>query len=200
MNRTALRLLALSFVSLELATAGPATEHPGSSAGAAQRFTPDGRLRAPTEYREWMFLSSGLDMSYRKDAGRNLSLFDNVFVNPDAYRAFVQAGKWPEGTMLVKEDRVASETGSINESGKFQTSRALAIEVHMKDSKRFTGGWAFFVFESVGDAPATQIPVSADCYACHSAHGAVDTTFVQFYPTLMSIAEHKHTLAPGFRP
>jgi hypothetical protein len=43
-----------------------------------------------------------------------------------------------------------------------------------------------------------QIPVSADCYACHSAHAAVDTTFVQFYPTLLPIAQQHATLSPAY--
>jgi len=32
-----------------------------------------------------------------------------------------------------------------------------------------------------------------NCYSCHSAHAAVDTTFVQFYPTLAPIAKAKGT-------
>ena len=44
-----------------------------------------------------------------------------------------------------------------------------------------------------------MIPTSADCYTCHAAHAAVDTTFVQFYPTLLPIAEHKGTLSPAYQ-
>jgi hypothetical protein len=36
------------------------------------------------------------------------------------------------------------------------------------------------------------------CYSCHEQHAAVDTTFVQFYPTLLEIAKKKGTLAPGY--
>jgi len=57
---------------------------------------------------------------------------------------------------------------------------------------------AFFSFD--GTRPASQIPVSEACYACHLQHAAVDTTFVQFYPTLLGIATQKGTLAPGYRP
>jgi len=42
--------------------------------------------------------------------------------------------------------------------------------------------------------PATMIPRTANCYSCHQANGAVDTTFVQFYPTLLSVARTKKTL------
>ena len=44
-----------------------------------------------------------------------------------------------------------------------------------------------------------MIPQTADCYSCHAAHGAVDTTFVQFYPTLLPIAKSKGTLSAGYR-
>ena len=37
------------------------------------------------------------------------------------------------------------------------------------------------------------IPTTANCYSCHQEHGAVDTTFVQFYPTLAGIAREKGT-------
>jgi hypothetical protein len=43
-----------------------------------------------------------------------------------------------------------------------------------------------------------MIPTTADCYSCHAEHAAVDTTFVQFYPTLLPIAENKRTLSPSY--
>jgi hypothetical protein len=43
-----------------------------------------------------------------------------------------------------------------------------------------------------------MIPTSADCYSCHADHGAVDTTFVQFYPTLLPIARSKGSLSAGY--
>ena len=38
---------------------------------------------------------------------------------------------------------------------------------------------------------AKPIARPSSCYACHEEHAAVDTTFVQFYPTLKAAAE-KH--------
>ena len=63
----------------------------------------------------------------------------------------------------------------------------MGIEIHVRDESRFKGGWAFF--ETDGDSPALQVPYTADCYSCHLQHGAVDTTFVQFYPTAKAIAK-----------
>jgi hypothetical protein len=138
-------------------------------------------------------------MSYSERAsGMGHSMFDNVFVNPEAYREFVRTGSWPDGTMLALEARVAAEKGSINQHGKFQTGELMGFEVHVKDSKRFQGGWAFFSFRST--EPAQMIPMTEECYSCHRQHAAVDTTFVQFYPTLLPIATAKGTLSPDYKP
>ncbi len=50
-----------------------------------------------------------------------------------------------------------------------------------------------------GDQTSKMIPKSGNCYSCHAEHGAVDTTFVQFYPTLMPIAKEKGTLDSAYR-
>lgn len=161
-------------------------------------YTQDGKLKPPRDYREWIFLSSSLDMSYRKLGDMSHSMFDNIFVDPVSYREFVKTGTWPEKTRLVMEVRSATEKGSINQHGKFQSGDPMGLEVHIKDSARFPGGWAFFAFG--GTEPAVQIPTSADCYSCHQQHGAVNTTFVQFYPTLLKIATEKKTLSPNYHP
>ena len=199
MSRRSPIAVCLPLLLLAVANAAPAVVSDGTPDASAS-FTADGRLRPPADYREWIFLTSGLDMSYRKDSAPDHSMFDNVFVDPQAYRSFVQTGTWPEGTQLVKEGRAASEKGSINESGKFQSGEAMGFEVHVKDSRRFASGWGFFFFDSVRSEPTQMIPAAAPCYSCHREHGAVDTTFVQFYPTLMSVATRKRTLSPGYQP
>ena len=158
---------------------------------AAPKYTADGKLKFPEGYREWVYLASGFDMSYTPGAqASDRHSFDNVFVNAAAYRAFIQSGRWPDKTVMVLEIRNAESKGSINQRGHFQ-GEAGAVEVHVKDESRFPGKWAFFGFEN--EKPATMIPLKADCYSCHAEHGAVDTTFVQFYPTLSRIAKTKGT-------
>jgi hypothetical protein len=151
------------------------------------RFTADGALVPPSNYREWVYLSSGLDMSYSDGAAmRGHSMFDNVFVDPAAWAAFKRTGHWPDKTMFVMEARGASSKGSINKQGQFQTENLMGLEMHVRDEARFKGGWGFFAL--AGDAPVRVLPSSAECYSCHLAHGAVDTTFTQFYPTAKPIA------------
>jgi hypothetical protein len=160
-------------------------------------YTSDGRLVFPANYREWIYLTTGMDMDYNPDiAMAGHSMFDNVFVNPEAYKAFVATGTWPDKTMLVLEGRMAANKGSINKAGHYQTSEIMARSVHIKDESRFPGKWAFFGF---GDGDTGKLfPTKAECYSCHEQHGAVDTTFVQFYPTLLDLAKKKGTLSPGY--
>jgi hypothetical protein len=160
-------------------------------------YSSNGRLQFPEHYREWVFLSAGLGMTYGPMAAERRSEnppFDNVFVDRAAYKAFLSSGHWPDKTMLVLEVRSSRSKGSINQGGHFQTE-PLAVEVHVKDEKRFPGQWAFFGFDRQSGT-ARQIPATADCYSCHAQHGAVDTTFVQFYPTLLNVAKDKGSLKP----
>ena len=90
-------------------------------------YTQDGQLRLPADYREWVYLTSGFDMSYNPDMKMDHSMFDNVFVNPEAWRAFQSTGKWPDKTILVLELRRAEGKGSINQKGNFQ-AEAMGVE------------------------------------------------------------------------
>ena len=169
----------------------------GRDPAAGPGYAPDGTLRFPADYRQWIYLSTGFDMSYAPGASPAHHMFDNVFVNPEAYREFQRTGTWPDGAMLVLEVRGARDKGSINQAGHFQDETPMGIEVHVRDAARFPGKWAFFSFDGGGSTGKLQ-PQSADCYSCHAAHAAVDTTFVQFYPTLLPLARAKGTLSSAY--
>ena len=169
----------------------PAADRPATD---APQYNSEGRLLFPQNYREWVFLSSGLGMTYGPLASDHI-MFDNVFVNPSAYRSFLDTGRWPDKTVLILEARGAQSKGSINRGGNFQGD-VMAIEAHVKDEKRFPRKWAFFGFgekASISEPPAAE---TSSCYTCHEPNGAVDTTFVQFYPTLIPVARAKGTLKP----
>jgi hypothetical protein len=154
------------------------------------RFNPNGEMLFPANYREWVWLSSGLGMNYRPSTEPDNSPdFDNVFVSPQAYRAFVATGVWPNGAVFMLEIRSSRSKGSINLSGHYQ-GEVESIEAHVKKPD---GSWGFYSFGKESK-PARMIPLQAGCYSCHEQHGAVDTTFVQFYPTLLPIALAKKTV------
>lgn len=159
-------------------------------------YTADGRLIPPANYREWVFLSAGLDMNYVQFGSTPTEhVFGNVFAPPVAYQAFQRTGHWPDKTVLILENRAGRTGGSINRSGQFQAG-VIGLEAHVRDEARFEGGWGFFFL--VDGTPGDLIAKEANCYSCHQANGAVDTTFVQFYPTLLGTAQRLGTVKPGF--
>ena len=177
-----------------------------SEPGDGPRYRNGNELVRPDDYREWMFLSSGLGMTYEAErvgeagSGARPMRFQNVFVNRSAYAGFAETGEWPDGSIFVLEIREAASESSINVAGSFQ-SRLLSLEAEVKDS-RFEDGWAFYAFGRAGSMPDAAAPLAGEevarCIECHTDHTAVERTFVQFYPTLLDIAREKGTLKPGF--
>jgi cytochrome P460 len=189
-------ILGLALVLLIVGSMLPQANQANPVSANLPEYTADGQMKLPANYREWIYLSSGIDMSYGPGAGMDHSMFDNVFVNPEAYKYFVANGTWPDKTVLVLEVRGAESKSAINKAGHYQGTEVMGREVHVKDESRFPGKWAFFGFNNA--ATAKMFPTEMDCYSCHAQHTAVDTTFVQFYPTLIEIAKKKGTLSPAY--
>lgn len=189
------RILILSAVLAVTAAAAMAAPHDPSAAPAVTYAT-DGKLQFPKDYRTWVYLSSGMDMAYVEAANAtDQHLFDNVFVNPTAYAAYQKTGTWPDQTIFILEVRKAQGRGSINKKGQFQAD-VLGVEAHVKDAARFKSGWAFFPFK--GQEASQAFPQNSACNACHEQHAAVDTTFVQFYPTLQAKAQEMKTYSAAY--
>ena len=166
---------------------------------AGPRYTASGELIRPTDFREWMFVTSGLGMTYNQPTGAaRTPNFTNVYVNPASYRAFMKTGQWPDKTMFILEVRASASEGSINKGGHFQ-SNLVVVEASVKDEARFPGKWAYFDFGRDMKPQVAALPRTERCYACHTDNGAVDNTFVQFYPTLLEVATKMGTVktAPG---
>ena len=161
-----------------------------SASITAKHDSPARTIPLPENYREWVWLSSGVGMSYTKGEMEDKDPgFHNVFASPDAYKSFQANGTWPNNTTLMLENRSSASDVSINKAGHFQTART-GLEAHVKNAN---GEWVFYSFGN-GNKVGTLIPKTASCYSCHEQHGAVDTTFVQFYPTLLPVATAKGTV------
>jgi len=158
--------------------------------GQAQQYTKNGDLVMPKDYRDWVFLSSSVSMSYPEEGPGGHAMFGNLFVQPAARKQFENTGTWPDKTVLLMELRGvggASTDSFLNKDAQFQTE-IMGYEAHVKDSTR--GGWAFY-FIPKDSASGKPFDKTAKCFSCHADHGAVDTTFVQYYPTLVAAAK-KH--------
>jgi len=177
-------------------------------------FNASGAVVRPQDYREWVYVTSGLGMSYAPEAQAAAAaaaaagqarppVFDNVFVNRQSYRAFLQSGRWPEGTMFILELRRGERHVSIDTGGQTQGAM-MGIEAAVKDSTRYasTGGWAYLGFSGANGLTDSAMPnpPTASCYACHRDNTAVENTFAQFYPTLCEVAQRLGTVKPTYDP
>ena len=166
-------------------------------------YSANRELIRPADYREWVYLTSGLGMTYGPAGGNGApARFDNVFVNRESYRSFLATGRWPDKTMFVLEIRQAQANVSINNGGQTQGA-IVAIESAVNDTERFPDmTWGYFSFDGPGGLrdTAAPLPTTAACYTCHRDNTAVENTFVQFYPTLMDVARRMGTVKPSYDP
>jgi hypothetical protein len=177
-------------------------------------FNRDGELLLPPNFREWVNVTSSLNLSYDSEVDPNApppdpntppppSVFQNVFASPTAYQQFRRTGTWPNGTMMIIEIRKAVINPTVRDGALVQGD-LLAYVADVKDQWRYGGnGWRFFTFnDGKGNIVDKVAPrdLSATCYSCHAEHAAVDNTFVQFYPSLFEIAKQKGTVRPDWDP
>ena len=150
------------------------------------KFTAGNELVRPTGYHEWIFLGSSLGMGYQRSGGdKNEPTFHNVYTQPEAYRAYLKTGKFPDKTIMILELMTAGANASINKEGHFE-DRLIGIEASVKDVNRFPEKWAYFNFIGNDRKPLVQSKAFAKqtCWSCHDEHAAVDNVFEQFYPVL----------------
>lgn len=161
-----------------------------SAATPAPEFTEANELLRPENYREWVFVGSGLGMSYNEKGYEEAPDFTNVYMRPEAFREFVTTGKFPSGTIFILEIRAAASEVSINKRGRFQ-DRLIGIEAAVKDEKRFPEKWAYFSFIGKDGAALEKAKPFAKeaCWSCHRQHAADDNVFLQFYPVLREARE-----------
>lgn len=161
------------------------------SSGNQPAYTADGKLNLPANYRDWTFLTSGFGMNYSAGVSAH-PMFTNVFVSPEAYQGFKSTGKWPDKSMFIVEIYSPATHGSIDKGGHYQDA-FHGLDVEVKDSSR-EQEWSYYNFspgQTMGEADGPG------CNNCHNKNGAVEHTFVQFYPTLLDFAIEKNLIKPG---
>lgn len=173
---------------LVAAAPGPATgDRPSLEGMVKPAYTADGDLIRPQGYRTWVFVGASLGLSYSEGAGEREGpgTFTNVYIQPEAYRYFMETGEFPEGTLLPMDIYRPGARESINQAGYFEKD-FLGMEVAVKDSERYPTGWAYLSFRdrSGGLKESASAFPKERCYDCHAEHAATDNVFTQFYPML----------------
>ncbi len=159
------------------------------------KWTADGKLRLPKDYHEWVFLGSPLTPHALNGGEAPFPEYHNVYVQPQAYRAYKRTGEWPEGTIMFKELQLllngnSKDGSSVEVSGRGYFPGALnGVDISVKDSKRFkdTEGWGFFTFGHTAPpypGVAELQPVD-NCAGCHIAN-ATNMVFSKFYDPILN--------------
>ncbi len=167
------------------------------AAPAKAKFTSDGAVKMPVNWREWVYVGTPLTPNALNGGAAAFPEFHNVYVEPKAYKHFAKTGEWANGTQIVKElvsvrenDNDPNTGASMEVSGQgYFMGEFIGLELTIKDTKRYSdqpGGWAYFSFghqPQPYNATAEAFPAEA-CNACHAANAEGDFVFTQFYPVL----------------
>lgn len=160
-------------------------------------FTAQGELTQPRNFREWTFIGAPITPHGLNNGKANFPEFHNVYTQPEAAKAYQATGKWPEGTMMVKELQLIDGPAENPDGSRLEASgrgyfpgKAAGLDVAVKDSKRFakSKGWGFFNFNHT---PPPYLPVVAErpvseCAGCHIANAHEDMVYVNLYKPLLS--------------
>ena len=162
----------------------------GTPPAERPQYDADGQLLKPESFETWVFVGSSLGLTYA-DNPPSHEMFHNVYIEPTAYKHYVDTGQFPDGTMLAMTLYGVEEKTDFG-SGRF-SSEFHGLEMAVKDESRFDEGWAYYNFGGMGDVSRAAAKANAfpkgSCYSCHAEHAQDDNVFVQYYPVLRRVKE-----------
>ena len=162
-----------------------------ASADAKRKFAMyngKGELMMPKEYRQWVFVGAPVTPNDMNNGKAAFPEFHDVYIDPASFAAYNKTGKFPDGTMLIKELASVGAKSAASGNGYFP-GEFIEVEAVVKDSKRFAkepGNWAYFKFMGEDGKPLDKAKMqpTANCNGCHEKNAAEDWVFTQFYPVL----------------
>ena len=171
-----------------------ASAAPPGGTTAAVEFTPDGKLKRPGGYRNWVYIGTPLTPNDFNDGEASFPEFHEVYMDPESFAHFEKTGKFRDGTVLVKELSSVGSKEAASGKGYFQGD-FTGLEAAIKDSKRFKdepGSWAYFSFGHKYPLKAEVAKNAvASCSQCHQDNAKkTDLVFSQYYPVLRAAAPH----------
>jgi len=165
----------------------------------AAKFTDDGQVLIPTNWRQWVYVGTPLTPNALNDGEASFPEFHNVYIEPSAFAHWQKTGKFTNGTQIAKElvlirqkdkDEMNEDgsTAEVSGVGYFQ-GEFQGLELTVKDTERFPdepGGWVYYSFGHKAQpyAQSAKAFPSESCNACHEGNAADDFVFTQFYPVL----------------
>ncbi|PBM99984.1 hypothetical protein B8A54_19975 [Pseudomonas aeruginosa] len=156
------------------------------ASAAKLTFNENGEAALPKGYRSWVHAYTAwqsIDVTPLNNTVTKTPEFHSVYVEPNAYRAFMKTGRWPEGSLMVKEFNITSidpkncggppaYVCDVGGSKVIFPHGATGLSLMLKDSKRYPnepGGWSYFSFGYQAPPYEQFSPAQAraQCAQCH---------------------------------
>ncbi|MGR7483673.1 cytochrome P460 family protein [Klebsiella aerogenes] len=156
---------------------------------ARAQFLQNDTVKLPTDFHHWVHVGT-----FVVESGINIfdnskivaPLFANTYIEPSAYRHYMETGKWADGSQIVKEFTAAqngSNCDKVSHVCKTSLGNAVYQESYtgfgymIKDKKHFpkeAGNWAYFTSGNVKPPyPETaKAEPLGKCAACHITHAS----------------------------
>ncbi len=160
---------------------------------AEERLAPNvdegGTITLPNDFRYTMIHLG----SWYVPSG-DASGFHDVYADDQAVSSYRETGKFPDGSIIVKELRAASVGNYTTGDGVAYANDGLKQWfVMVKDSKdRFSDnnswgdGWGWALFNTVDKTKNISNNYKVDCLGCHVPAKNNDWIYTEAYPTLVS--------------
>jgi hypothetical protein len=113
-----------------------------------------------------------------------------VYASPGAAEAYRATGKFPDGSVLVKEVQ-STATAVMTTGAVSHVDRLKGWFMMVKDSKNshpdnklWGNGWGWSWFDADNKVKTTSKDFRTDCLGCHIPAKATDWIYVSGYPEL----------------
>jgi len=166
----------------------------GTTGDTVPRYAGDSLIR-PNGVERWVLAGASMGLGYSQPSGADAAaggaatggMFHNVYIEPTAYEYYVRTGKFRDKTMMAMTLYEPGQKVHPSKQGFFEGD-FIALEVSVKDTKRFPGSWAYFNLGKGAPGSKAVANPRQGCQACHAQNAADDNVFVQFYPTLRAVS------------
>ena len=114
----------------------------------------------------------------------------DVYAQPESVKAYQKTGRWPDGTVIVKEVRAISwddlPTGHVMYGGDRSECFVMVKDAkgRFKDNPNWGDGWGWALFRAADPNKNVSTSYKTDCMGCHETAKDTDRVFVNGYPTL----------------
>jgi Cytochrome P460 len=160
---------------------------PGTAQGAGAVVDAVGNLRVPEAYRT-AYQSLG-SWAVAADQGRGSKELHVVYAPPGTVAAYRKDGRFPDGTVLVKEVfQAATEqktTGTVSHAGTLKGWFVMVRgEGRYPDNQLWGDGWGWSWFDADNPTKTTSKNYKTDCLGCHVPAKGSEWIYVDGYPLL----------------